>query len=269
VPTRHRLVPPPDRGAVRFTLGTVTREPVEVDAAQVRALLLEGEVEVLGRIPWASNATLLAEVRHDGHAGLAVYKPERGERPLWDFPPGLYRREVAAYVVSEALGWDLVPVTVVRDGPLGVGSLQLFVEFRQDTTAFELVENGHPAMRRMAAFDAVINNADRKGGHALLDPDGHVWAIDHGVCFHHEPKLRTVIWDYADEPIPEDILADLDRLRGELRGEDPGGEEWAAALDGLLDPLERGALAERVEELVARGVFPEPRSAHPFPWPPV
>jgi uncharacterized repeat protein (TIGR03843 family) len=270
VSTRHRLIPPP-RSDARFTLGTpTTPDPVQVDGEDAHALLAEGELELLGRIPWASNTTLLVAARHDGSCGLAVYKPERGERPLWDFPSGLYRREIAAYLVSEALGWDLVPPTVGRDGPYGPGSVQLFVEFQGETTAFELLEADHPAMRQVAAFDAVINNADRKGGHTLLAPDDHVWAIDHGVCFHHERKLRTVIWEFADEPIPGELLADLDRLRGELRGEDPGGDELLAALAELLTPQEYAALVSRTEELVGGGVFPGPGdSHHPYPWPPV
>jgi hypothetical protein len=173
---------------------------VGVSQARARELLTEGELEVLGRIPWASNVTLLAEVSHGDLAGLAVYKPARGERPLWDFPDGsLYRREVAAFAVSEELGWGLVPLTVARDGPFGLGSVQLYVQADPEVTAFDLLAAGHPALPRIATFDVVVNNADRKAGHCLQN-GAQVWAIDHGVCFHTEPKLRTVLWDLAGQP---------------------------------------------------------------------
>src|SRR6266540_3832379 len=184
---------------------TATAPPsCDVSDAAALELLTEGELEVLGRIPWASNATLLARVCRREETSLAIYKPRRGEQPLWDFPEGtLYRREVAAYVVSEALGWGLVPPTIVRGGPFGVGSVQLHVEADAQLTAFELVEHGNQAMPLVAAFDVVINNADRKGGHCLAETvDGRVWAIDHGVCFHEEPKLRTVLWDFAGKALP-------------------------------------------------------------------
>jgi hypothetical protein len=211
-----------------------------VSDERARAFLAEGDLELLGRIPWASNATLLARVRHRELEGLAVYKPVRGERPLWDFPPGtLYRREVAAYLVSEQLGWRLVPPTLVRDGPLGVGSLQLYVDADTEVTAFELLAAGNAALPRIAAFDVVTNNADRKAGHCLLTKaaydrddrpdrlqgsrgfgrarpslaeDERVWAIDHGVCFHIEPKLRTVLWDLAGDPLAAADVADLEAL---------------------------------------------------------
>jgi uncharacterized repeat protein (TIGR03843 family) len=226
-------------------------------------LLAGGTLEVLGRIPWASNVTLLARACDQGGETTVIYKPARGERPLWDFPPGLYRRELAARVVSEALGWGLVPPTVVRDGPLGVGSVQLFVEAEDEVTAFDLVASEHPAMLAVAAFDVAVNNADRKGGHTLLDPDGHVWAIDHGVCFHAEPKLRTVVWDYAGEPVPDALLDDLRRLGADFAGR----RGPAGALGELLRPAELGALARRVAHLAATGVFPAPDGDRPYPWP--
>ena len=171
-----------------------------VSEERALAFLASGELELLGRIPWASNATVLAKLTHEGLEGLAVYKPARGERPLWDFPDGtLYRREVAAYLVSEQLGWRLVPPTLARDGPLGVGSVQLYVDADPEVTAFELLGDGNPSMARIAAFDVVTNNADRKAGHCLAGQDGHVWAIDHGLCFHVQAKLRTVLWDLAGD----------------------------------------------------------------------
>jgi hypothetical protein len=234
-----------------------------VSDQRARAFLAEGELEVLGRIPWASNATLLARVRHRELEGLAVYKPVRGERPLWDFPSGtLYRREVAAYLVSEQLGWRLVPPTLVRDGPLGVGSLQLYVDADAEVTAFELLAAGNAVLPRIAAFDVVTNNADRKAGHCLLGEDEHVWAIDHGLCFHVEPKLRTVLWDLAGHRLAAADVADLEALAAEAAGGRLGGR-----LDGLLDADEVAALGERALALARVGTLPAPGSGRAYPWP--
>jgi uncharacterized repeat protein (TIGR03843 family) len=235
-----------------------------VSDQRARAFLAEGELEVLGRIPWASNATLLARVRHQELEGLAVYKPVRGERPLWDFPSGtLYRREVAAYLVSEQLGWRLVPPTLVREGPLGVGSLQLYVDADGEVTAFELLAAGNAALQRIAAFDVVTNNADRKAGHCLLGEDGHVWGIDHGLCFHVEPKLRTVLWDLAGRRLGAAERADLEALAAEAAG---GG--LRGRLAELLDDEEVAALGERALKLARAGRLPGPGRRQPaYPWP--
>jgi uncharacterized repeat protein (TIGR03843 family) len=234
-----------------------------VSDERARAFLAEGDLELLGRIPWASNATLLAKVRHRELEGLAVYKPVRGERPLWDFPPGtLYRREVAAYLVSEQLGWRLVPPTLVREGPLGVGSLQLYVDADTEVTAFELLAADNAALPRVAAFDVVTNNADRKAGHTLLDDDERVWAIDHGVCFHTEPKLRTVLWDLAGRPLPAADVADLESLAAAA-----GGGELGERLAGLLAADEIAAVAERSLGLARAGRLPAPGSGRAYPWP--
>jgi hypothetical protein len=261
-----------------------------VSDQRARAFLAEGELEVLGRIPWASNATLLARVRHRELEGLAVYKPARGERPLWDFPSGtLYRREVAAYLVSEQLGWRLVPPTLVRDGPFGVGSLQLYVDADGEVTAFELLADGNAALPRIAAFDVVTNNADRKAGHCLLTKsahdqnhgipegvqvgrhgharislgdDGHVWGIDHGLCFHVEPKLRTVLWDLAGHRLAAAERADLEALAAEAAS---GG--LRDRLGGLLDGEEVAALGERALKLARTGRLPAPGSGRAYPWP--
>jgi uncharacterized repeat protein (TIGR03843 family) len=234
-----------------------------VSDERARAFLAEGDLEVLGRIPWASNATLLAKVRHRELEGLAVYKPVRGERPLWDFPGGtLYRREVAAYLVSEQLGWRLVPPTLVRDGPLGVGSLQLYVDADAEVTAFELLAAGDASLPRIAAFDVVTNNADRKAGHCLLAEDEHVWAIDHGLCFHVEPKLRTVLWDLAGRSLEAADKADLEALAAEAAG---GG--LGQRLVGLLEADEVAAVAERALALARVGRLPAPGSARAYPWP--
>ncbi|HEV8425116.1 MAG TPA: SCO1664 family protein [Actinomycetes bacterium] len=234
-----------------------------VSEARALAFLAEGELELLGRIPWASNATMLAKVAHHDLDGLAVYKPVRGERPLWDFPSGtLYRREVAAYLVSEQLGWRLVPPTLIRDGPLGVGSVQLYMDADAEVTAFELLAAGDPALPRVAAFDVVVNNADRKAGHCLVGPDGRVWAIDHGVCFHEEPKLRTVLWDLAGRRLERTAVADLHALAGQVAAGELGDR-----LGELLTPGEVGAVARRAQALAEAGRLPAPGGGRAYPWP--
>jgi uncharacterized repeat protein (TIGR03843 family) len=233
-----------------------------VDPAAALDILRSGRVEVLGRMPWSSNATLLVEVHHGGTCLRAVYKPRRGERPLWDFPSGLDRREVAAYELSSWLGWGIVPETVLRDDglPFGVGSLQRFVPFDVEAHYFTLLEepHRHPALRTIGCFDLLANSADRKGGHCLAGDDGRVWAIDNGLTFHHEPKLRTVIWDFAGEVVPDDLLTGVRRLVEE------GGP---ASLAGLLDDDERSALVERAAEVVDDGTFPFDATGRRYPWP--
>ena len=215
-----------------------------------------------GRLPRSTNATFLVEVALDGTCALAVYKPERGERPLWDFPPGLFRRELAAYVLSEALGWGLVPLTVHRDGPYGEGSVQEFVHADFAHHYFTLCED--PAHRdrlaRICAFDLIANNADRKSGHCLLGPDGRIWAIDNGLCFNVDPKLRTVIWEFAGEPLPDGVRDDLRRL---VTNGAP------AALRELLEARECEAVVTRARRLAKAGRFPSEGSADRYPWPPV
>jgi len=225
------------------------------------------DLEVLGLLRGSSNYTFLARLEPHPPGGLlAVYKPARGESPLWDFAAGtLYRREVAAYELSKVLGWPRIPPTVVRrDGPHGVGALQLFIDAdgrhfldeqsaRQDTWA------------QVALFDVLVNNADRKSGHCLFDADDVVWVIDHGLTFHVDQKLRTVIWDFAGEPLPPALCGDVERALSQV---DKG--ELAATFSGLLSPPEVRMLKRRL-----RGVldpawrFPEPVSAWSVPWPPV
>ncbi|HXG04102.1 MAG TPA: SCO1664 family protein [Candidatus Binatia bacterium] len=223
-------------------------------------LLSRGTMTVRGRLPRSSNAIFLVEVVRDGARAMAVYKPRRGERPLWDFPPGLYRREVAAWRLSRALGWDLVPPTVERDGPYGEGSLQRFVEADFSQHYFTLRED--PAhgdrLRRICLFDLLANNADRKAGHCLLGPDGRVWAIDNALTFHAEPKLRTVIWDFAGEPVPGRLRADLERLLAEGLPDD---------VAALLTAEERRALLARARELAGLERFPADASGARYPWP--
>jgi uncharacterized repeat protein (TIGR03843 family) len=166
-------------------------------------------------MPWSSNATFLAQITCGPESSLGVYKPGRGERPLWDFPPGVYRREVAAFELSELLGWHIVPATVVRDGPLGEGSMQRFVEADFEQHYFTLYEDPvhHDALRRICLFDLLANNTDRKSGHCLLGGDGWIWAIDNGLCLHADPKIRTVIWEFGGERIPDALLDDVRLLK--------------------------------------------------------
>lgn len=229
--------------------------------------LAHGDLEVLGLLPRSSNYTFLVRATDEaGEQALGVYKPQRGEIPLWDFPEGtLCRREVAAYVVARALGWPNVPPTILRDGPEGIGSVQAFIAFDPQEHYFTLQERFVDAFRDVAAFDLIVNNADRKGGHCLLGEDGRIWLIDHGVCFSAEPKLRTVIWEYLDEPIPPALLADLSSLGAAI----DDGAAVAGELRSLLAEDEVGALRRRIDDVVASGVFPGPEGERPFPWPPV
>jgi hypothetical protein len=228
--------------------------------------LVDGELEVLGLLPNASNRTFLARVRAGEEGVLAVYKPRRGETPLWDFPDGtLCAREVAAFAVARALGWPNVPATVLRDGPHGIGSVQRFVPAHPEEHYFTLVERFPDAFRRVAAFDVVVNNADRKAGHCLLGEDGRIHVVDHGVCFAEDPKLRTVIWDFVDEPIEEEVRADLRRLASELEVDPLRG-----SLAGLISGPELAALADRALEVAGLDRLPGPApDRRPFPWPPI
>jgi len=234
----------------------------EPGSIQERKLLESGKIEMLGRMPWSSNATFLVKLEHNGAESLAVYKPRKGERPLWDFPRGtLCDREVAAHLVSEALGWGIVPLTTLRDGPAGVGMLQRFVDHDPEEHFFTLRERFGDTFRRFALFDVVINNADRKSGHCLRDRTDHVWGIDHGVSFHCAVKLRTVIWDYEGEPITPADLEALQQLGTRLDA-DLGGQ-----LTMLLSAAERQAVEDRLAWLLAEKVFPQPLTEYPYPWP--
>lgn len=249
-------------------------------------LVPEGDLVLQGRIMPASNATFVAEL--DGVT--VVYKPVAGERPLWDFPDGtLARREVAAYLVSEALGWDVVPRTWLQDGPAGPGMVQLWREPDEQQVAVDIVPEGQlppgwhhvfdgldghdravslvhedsEPLRRMAVFDVVVNNADRKGGHVLAMPGGHRYGVDHGVTFHSDPKLRTVLWGWAGAPVP---VEDLARVRAVVDGLDG---DLGEALAGLLSETELRALVRRCSRLLDSGVMPEPHGHGPvIPWPP-
>ena len=231
----------------------------EIDLA-IAQTLLHGEITVVGRMPWSSNGTFLCEVHCGEDVRQAIYKPRRGERELWDFPSGLHQREVAAYELSRALDWDLVPVTVHREGPFGLGSLQDVVDadFEQHYYTLYEDETHHPVLRAMCAFDLVGNNTDRKSGHVLLGRDGRIRGIDHGLMFHHEFKLRTVIWEFGGEPVPDALLADLTALVERGLPDD---------LASLLDVFERDALLTRAQAMIDAACFPIDTTGRRYPWP--
>ncbi|MER5543724.1 SCO1664 family protein [Streptomyces sp. NPDC002589] len=269
---------------------SVTAADTAADAAAAE-LLARGELTVRGRIREASNAALFCTIALDGREASCIYKPVAGERPLWDFPEGtLAGREAAAYEVSEATGWGLVPPTVLRDGPYGEGMVQLWIDVQAEAELLALVEAEEPEpgwkaiglaevgegrtvllvhadderLRRLAVLDAVINNADRKGGHLLPTPDGRLYGIDHGVTFNVENKLRTLLWGWAGEPLTGEAVGVLGELRGALGG--PLRER----LTGLITPGEIDATRARVDALLTAGVHPEPSGEWPaIPWPPV
>lgn len=224
-------------------------------------LLVDGRVEVLGRVPRGSNAAFLVRVSCGDDSTYAIYKPESGERPLFDFEPGLYRRERAAYLLSEYLEWGIVPPTVIReDSPLGIGSLQLFVDSDFSEHYFTLYAASpetHRILFQIALFDCVANNTDRKSGHVLRGHDGRVWGIDHGLCFSAGFKLRTVIWDFAGVPIPRTLLRDITPL----------AEAVPPDVAELLEDAEVTALQRRVQRLLHEGVLPVDRTGMRYPWP--
>jgi len=225
-------------------------------------MLRTGEIEILGRMPWSSNATFLVTLRSGADEARAIYKPGRGERPLWDFPSGLFRREVAAYELSEAMGIGVVPPTVMRgeEAPAGPGSLQWFVDADFEQHYFTLHEQRpelHDQFRALAAFDILANNTDRKSGHCLLGPDDRIWAIDNGLCFAEEDKLRTVIWEFGGEEISEEVRAAAKRITDSV----------PETITDLLFPEEVAALVERACVFVDRGRFPVDRTGRRYPWP--
>lgn len=231
--------------------------------------LQKGELTLQGQFEAGSNYTFLGLIQHQDFSAQVVYKPERGEQPLWDFPQHtLSRREVAAFLVSQALGWRLVPPTVYRRvGPLGKGSVQLFLEHDPAYHYFSFSTEDRARLKPVAAFDVIINNADRKGGHILVDAENHLWLIDHGVCFHAEDKLRTVIWDFAGQPLDPGLLEDLRGLAARLHHPD---DRLPVLLGKLLSQGEVQALADRTRHLLDSGVYPAPNlDRRPYPWPPV
>ncbi len=228
-------------------------------------LLAGGELELIGRLWVSSNNALLGVVRADGVEAAVIHKPVIGERPLHDFPDGtLARREVAAFAVSQATGWGIVPPTVLRDGPLGEGMLQLWIRTDPEVDPVELVNESDPRLRRIAVFDAAVNNTDRKAGHLLPVLGGHLYGVDHGVTFSPVPKLRTVLWAWRGDPFADEESEVLRLLRRSLDG------RLGATLRELLDPIEVAATTRRLDRLIAAGVFPQPDPRWPaVPWPPV
>ena len=243
-------------------VGSALRPPADDDEAM--RLLREGVIDLEGRMLDASNVTLVGAVRTADLAAECVYKPVAGERPLWDFPDGtLAGREISAFLVSEATGWGVVPPTVLRDGPFGPGMVQLWIDGDEDVDLGAFVRRDDPALRRMAVLDAVINNADRKGGHIIPTRDGHVYGVDHGICFSVDPKLRTLLWRWANKPLTDEAVAVLEHLNHELRNE--LGEQ----LHEHLTRREVRATIRRVDRLLETRVHPEPSEDWPaIPWPP-
>jgi uncharacterized repeat protein (TIGR03843 family) len=237
----------------------MSADELTVRAHQLHVLTC-GEIDIEGRMPWSSNATFLVNISCEGMVGRGIYKPMRGERPLWDFEPGLHRREVAAYLLSEALGLDLVPPTVLRDGPYGEGSVQWFVDVDHRQHYFTIHEERpdlHDTLRNVAVFDLLANNTDRKSGHVLIDSDDHIWGIDHGLCFSADFKLRTVVWEFGGEPIDAALL---DAIQ-------PISRAVPLEIATLLADDEVAALQERAQWVAANPVFPVDQSGRRYPWP--
>ena len=271
-----------ERDAARPYVPSLSREEMEaaamagrqvagrLDLSTALRVLANGELTVVGRLLTASNATFFAMVEEaaaTGERGITascVYKPRRGERPLFDFPDGtLACREVAAHAVSEASGWGVIPPTVMRDGPFGPGMVQLWIETDESVDLTELIDQDLPALRKIALLDVVINNADRKGGHLLPLPDGRILGIDNGLCFATEPKLRTVLWRWRGQTLAAEEIDVLEKLRAALRA------ELGNRLDQLLSPDETSAMGRRIEALLASRRFPQPDRNRPVvPWPP-
>jgi uncharacterized repeat protein (TIGR03843 family) len=243
-------------------------ERAAVDKALILEALQKGTIALQGQFLSGSNYTFLGELTHNDLSFQVVYKPVRGEQPLWDFPHGsLARREVAAFLISEALGWNFVPPTVLRkNGPLGSGSLQQYIDHDPNDHYFNFEEKDRQRLRPVVIFDLILNNADRKGGHILHDSQDHLWLIDHGLCFHVEDKLRTVLWDFSEEEIAPDILSSLERLIDQLKE----GEPLHAEMLKYLRVGEVAALAARARQICEIGHFPSPpASRRSYPWPPV
>lgn len=240
------------------------QQQVSIDVAEALDLLRTGELSIEGRLVDASNTTLYCSLTKGELTTACVYKPVRGERPLWDFPDGtLAAREAAAYLVSTAFGWNVVPPTVLRDGPYGEGMVQLWMDGDPTVDLTVLVRADVPPLRRMAVFDAVINNADRKGGHLIPMPGGHVYGVDHGVSFHQQDKLRTVLWSWAGDPLPDEAVDVLSEVRAGLEGDLGDG------LHALLTRREVAAVTRRVDRLLTSRRYPEPSGDWPaVPWPP-
>jgi uncharacterized repeat protein (TIGR03843 family) len=251
---------PDDETATAAEL-TPARVMAEADAIE---FLTHADLTIEGQLVDASNATLYVGAEHDGVRAAAVYKPVSGERPLWDFPDGtLAEREVAAHAVSAASGWGIVPPTVLRDGPFGPGMVQLWIDVDDSVDIRSMLRRSDERLRPVAVFDALINNADRKGGHLLPTPTGHVYGVDHGVCFNTDEKLRTVLWGWAGDPLSESEIDVVIRLRAELDG------ALGRRLSELLTVTEVRRTRRRADRLLSSALFPQPSDRWPpVPWPP-
>lgn len=240
------------------------RHDVSPSSPDAERFVREAEIGDGWLHPYASNYTFVVRLTLGDQEGCGVYKPQAGERPLWDFPTAtLGRRECAAYEFTRALGWKLVPPTVLREGEAGEGSLQLFVPHDPESNFFTLRDEHPEEAFRLAVFDVLANNADRKGGHCFVGPDERIWAVDNGLTFHEERKLRTVIWDYSGEPVPDALLADVARVADDLDSEG----DCTRALAALLDRSEVDALQGRMRRMLAEPVLPSPRHRRDLPWP--
>ena len=246
--------------------GTELSESDSLSETSAVLMLSEGKITECRSVPRGSNYVYLLSLQRDDESAHAIYKPRKGEAPLWDFPDGtLYLRERAAYLVSEALKWHLIPTTVIREGPYGIGIIQRFVNTRETTDYSKLFENKTADFRRIAVFDWLVNNADRKVGHCLEAEDGRLWFIDHGLTFHEVPKLRTVIWDFAGQPVPRELLDDMEGLSEKLKKHD----ELEGSLSELLSRSEIQALKGRLAGILNNSVYPTSfGSNRRTPWPP-
>jgi hypothetical protein len=243
------------------------RQP-PMDFVRMETLLTQGNItEMRGAPHWGSNYAALVSIEDGSLEATAVYKPQRGERPLWDFPDGtLCLREVASYLVSQALQWQLVPPTVLRKGPHGMGSVQLFIEHNPDINYFTLDDRFIPLLQRYALFDYLVNNADRKGGHFLLDAEDRLWGIDHGLTFHTTPKLRTVVWEFAGQPVSRDLLAPVQELQQQFSSPQAPLHQ---TLEKMLSLAEFSALNRRIKQLLDCKTYPTPGPGPNYPWPPI
>ncbi len=241
-------------------------EPLTTDRAL--EILEYGEIATEhGLIRWSSNYTFLVSITHNDDTVRAIYKPQRGERPLWDFPDGtLCYRERASFVTAQTLGWDLVPPTVLRSGPRGIGTFQLYIDHDPEYHYFSFDPSLKPQLARMALFDCLVNNADRKGGHCLVDSDNRLWGIDQGLTFNTAHKLRTVIWDFAGQSIAASLLTDVETLCEQV---DDENSAYRQQLCALLAPPEIAAFQQRVRRLLRSGRYPKPGPGPNYPWPPV
>ncbi len=249
---------------------TAHGETLQLSEAEVLETLLQGVIKEEGLLPYSSNHSFLVVVHDDRLTLPAVYKPQRGESPLWDFEWGtLCKRETAAYLLSAALSWDIVPPTVLRNGTRGIGSVQFYVDNDTDAHYFTVADDARfgQTFRQLALFDFVVNNADRKSGHCLVGTDSRMWAIDHGICFHDEFKLRTVIWEFSEQPIEDDYFEDLTGVRDRLLDSSDG---LALSLNDLLSRHEYSTLVARITQLLQSGHYPKPSPfRRNFPWPPI